>query len=73
MNYQGNEQLRADVSAMASDFYELRQRLHELESKYFYGSTELSERLAGQLIRQMNEKVLALYMQANEMDYAFRD
>ena len=73
MNYQGNEQLRADISALAAAIYDLRERMRDLESRYFYSSSKLAERFAGQLISQMNEQVLALYKQANKMDHAFQD
>lgn len=73
MNYTGNEELRADVAALAAAFFELRQQMRGLEARYFYGCSDLPARLAGQIISQMNEQLLVLYKQANEMEHAFKD
>ncbi|PKE27462.1 hypothetical protein CWS43_26830 [Rahnella sp. AA] len=73
MNYQGNEALRADVAQLANTMFELRERLRALELTWFWNSEKLSQRLAGQIISQMNVKFLDIYQQVNELDHAFRD
>lgn len=73
MNYQGNEALRADVAQLANTMFELRERLRAMESTWFWNSEELSQRLAGQIISQMNTRFLDIYQQVNELDHAIRD
>lgn len=73
MNYQGNEALRADVAQLANTMFELRERMRTMESTWFWNSEELSQRLAGQIISQMNTRFLDIYQQVNELDHSFRD
>ena len=73
MNYQDNEALRADVAQLANTMFELRERLRTMESTWFWNSEELSQRLAGQIISQINKRFLDIYQQVNELDHAFRD
>ncbi len=47
--------------------------MRALESTWIWNSEELSQRLAGQIISQMNTRFLDIYQQVNELDHAFRD
>lgn len=72
-NYSDNIDLRVDVAALANATFELREQLRAFEGKYFWGSEELTQRLAGQVIHQLSAQMLEIYKQVNELDHAFRD
>ena len=72
-NYPNNIDLRVDVAALANATYELREQFRAFEKKYFCGSEELTQRLAGQVINQLSVQMLAIYKQVNELDHAFKD
>lgn len=46
-NYSDNIDLRVDVAALANATFELREQFRAFEKKYFWGSEELTQRLAG--------------------------
>lgn len=72
-NYQNNIDLRVDVAALANATFELREQFRAFEKKYFWGSEELTQRIAGQVINQLNAQVLEIYKQMSELDNAFKD
>lgn len=72
-NYQNNIDLRVDVAALANATFELREQFRAFEKKYFWGSEELTQRLAGQVVNQLNAQILEIYTQVNELDSAFKD
>jgi predicted nuclease with TOPRIM domain len=51
MNYQGHEELREDMGALANAMDELRQQIRELEKKYHDDSPDLVDALAGAFAR----------------------
>lgn len=73
MNYSGNEDLRAAIAALSNDMYELHVRLRELSREYFWKSEELTERLAGQVLRDAHDRYTKIYMDINELDHHFKD
>nr|WP_241390596.1 MULTISPECIES: hypothetical protein [Yersiniaceae]ULG17041.1 hypothetical protein 1772p2_00055 [Serratia proteamaculans]ULG20156.1 hypothetical protein 49p3_00066 [Yersinia frederiksenii] len=73
MNYDGHEQLRADVAALANSMCELRDTLNALESSYRYDANDLTERLARQTLCRINGQFLKAYREIIELDAAFKD
>ncbi|MDF1896680.1 hypothetical protein [Rahnella contaminans] len=73
INYSDNIGLRVDVAALANATYELREQFRAFEKKYFWGSDELTQRLAGQVVNQLSGQMLEIHKQVNELDHAFRD
>ncbi|HEY3983499.1 hypothetical protein [Cedecea sp.] len=73
MNYQGNEKLRADVAALASDMHEMHIRLRELSRSYFWNSDVLVERLVGQILRDAHDLYVESYKAINELEHHFKD
>lgn len=73
MNYSGNEELRQDIAVLSNDMSELHQRIKLLEQKYRWNSKDLSQNLAGQTIRIVNEKFTQLYRDIYEIDLVFSD
>lgn len=72
-NYSDNIDLRSDVAALANATYDLREQFRAFEKKYFWGSEELAQRLAGQVVNQCSGQMLEIYRQVNELDHAFKD
>ena len=72
-NYADNIDLRSDVAALANATYELREQFRAFEKKYFWGSEELAQRLAGQVVNQCSGQMLEIYKQVSELDHAFKD
>lgn len=62
INYQGYEDLREDMGALANAMDELRQQIWELEKKYHDGSTDLVDALAGAFARSVNKQFLDVYL-----------
>ncbi|OJB86349.1 hypothetical protein A9Q61_17945 [Yersinia ruckeri] len=73
MNYDGHEQLRADVAALANSMCELRDTLNAFESRYRYDADDLTERLARQTICRINARFLETYREILELDASFND
>lgn len=73
MNYTGNEDLRAAIAALSNDMCELHIQLRELSRVYFWKSEVLTERLAGQILRDAHERYFEVYKAINELDYHFKD
>ncbi|HAT6805173.1 TPA: hypothetical protein JAN03_24685 [Citrobacter freundii] len=73
MNYSGNEELRQDIAALSNDMSELHQRLKLLEQKYRWNSKNLTQNLAGQTLRIVNEKFTPLHRDIYELDLVFED
>ncbi|EAN4681511.1 hypothetical protein EHN46_21725 [Salmonella enterica] len=73
MNYSGNEELRQDIAVLSNDMSELHQQIKLLEQKYRWSSKDLTQNLAGQTIRIVNEKFTQLYRDIYELDLVFSD
>lgn len=73
MNYQGHEELREDIGALANAMDELRQQIRELEKKYHDDSPELVDVLAGQFARSVNKQFLDVYLRVLVFSDCFRD
>lgn len=54
MNYQGHEELRGDIGALANAMDELRQQIRDLEKKY-QDEPELIHALTAQFARSVNK------------------
>lgn len=72
-NHTNNIDLRVDVAALANATYELREQFRAFEKKYFWGSEELTQRLAGLVVNQLNVQMLEVYKQINELDHSFKN
>lgn len=73
MNYAGNEQLRAEVAALANAMCDLRTTLNTLENVYHYQHDALAARLAGQSLRRINALFSDAYHEMLVLDEAFQD
>ncbi|WP_269936345.1 hypothetical protein [Serratia liquefaciens] len=73
MNYDGNEQLRADVAVLANSMCELRDTLNAFESRYRYDADALAERLARQTVCRINARFLEAYREVLALDSCFKD
>lgn len=56
--------LREDLGELTNTLFCLREILRSLEEKYGPTNTPLAERLAGQMVRDMNRDFLVVYRQA---------
>lgn len=73
MNYNGHEQLRADVAVLANSMCELRDTLNAFESRYRYDADALTERLARQTVCRINACFLEAYRDVLALDSCFKD
>ncbi|EEM8095996.1 hypothetical protein DER63_14015 [Salmonella enterica] len=73
MNYEGHEELRSDISRLADDINEMRQKIIFLEQKYRWDSDNLVYGLAGQSLRIAKASCSMLHQQIYELDLVFSD
>ena len=72
-NYEGHDGLRADIAVLAEDMCELHLRMRSLVSAYFWNSDELTERLAGHILRDAHDRYVEIYKAINELEHHFKD
>lgn len=65
--------LHEDLSELANTLFCLREFLSSLEEKYGPENVQLAERLAGQMIRDMNRDFLVVYRQALIIEYLLNE
>lgn len=73
MNYQGHEQLRADLASVVNGMDAMRMQIRELEKKYHDGCPLLVDALAADFLRNLNEQFLSVYIRALAFCDCFRD
>lgn len=71
MNYANNEVLRQDIAQLSNSMKALELQLKKLERKYRWNSDDLSQALAGQLLRQAVSQYQNVYKQIWELDLIF--
>ncbi|MFJ3458671.1 hypothetical protein ACIPMZ_17170 [Scandinavium goeteborgense] len=72
MNYQGYEELREDIGALANAMDELRQQIRDLERKY-QDEPGLIHALTAQFARSVNKEFLDVYLRVLVFTDCFRD
>ncbi|EPS1205510.1 TPA: hypothetical protein ACKP07_004986 [Serratia marcescens] len=73
MNYAGFEEVRKDVAEFSNEMCEMHLKLRALSQKYHWNSEQLVERLAGQILSDVQEQFAKLYSRINELDHTFKD
>lgn len=73
MNYANNDVLRQDIAQLSNSMKALELQLKKLERKYRWNSGDLSQALAGQLLRQAVSQYQNVYKQIWELDLIFFD
>ncbi|HGM7842353.1 TPA: hypothetical protein ACKQH2_004769 [Serratia marcescens] len=72
-NYDGHEALRDVVAQLANDLYELKTQLDSVTQTYFWRSEGLVDRLAGQVLRDAQQRLDLIHRDINELDHHFID
>ncbi|MDF9722828.1 hypothetical protein P4S07_024040 [Serratia marcescens] len=72
-NYEGHETLRDVVAQLANDLYELKTQLDSVTQTYFWRSEGLVDRLAGQVLRDAQQRLDLIHRDINELDHHFID
>ncbi|WP_273974748.1 MULTISPECIES: hypothetical protein [Serratia] len=72
-NYEGHEVLRDVVAQLANDLYELKTQLDSVTQTYFWRSEGLVDRLAGQVLRDAQQRLDLIHRDINELDHHFID
>lgn len=73
MNYEGVEELRKDVAELNNQMTDLQMALSVKSRRYYWGSENLTERLAGQIISEIQDEMSKLGRKLNELDHHFKD
>jgi len=73
MSYANNEVFRQDIAQLSNSMKALELQLKRLERKYRWNSDDLSQALAGQLLRQTVSQYQTVYKQIWELDLIFFD
>ncbi|MBA5234774.1 hypothetical protein H2Y56_22085 [Pectobacterium aroidearum] len=73
MNYKDVKGLRKDVAALNDQMTELQLALSTSSRRYYWGSENLTERIAGQIINEIQEEMAKLGRKLNELNHHFKD
>lgn len=73
MNYEGNEQLHADIAALVNSMCELRHTLNSLEFRYGDNEGKLTEQLARQTFCRINAFYLKAYREVLALETCFKN
>ncbi|EBE3721576.1 hypothetical protein B4R02_21880 [Salmonella enterica] len=73
MNYDSNEELRQDIARISNNVTDLYQQIISLEQKYRWSSDNLTQALAGQVLRVAHHDLSGVYRQIYELELIFQD
>ncbi|EBL8291888.1 hypothetical protein DLP14_14645 [Salmonella enterica] len=73
MNYKDHEELRLDIEQLNNEMNELFQKIKSLEKKYRWNSQDLTQNMAGQILRIAANELSHVHTKIYEMDLIFSD